>query len=52
MKSSLEGLDFRPLLAQDADLATVMTPADIDRVFDLNVQLRHVDVVFARVFGG
>ena len=29
-----------------------MTPADIDRVFDLDVQLRHVDVVFARVFGG
>jgi adenylosuccinate lyase len=52
MTSSLEGRDFRQLLAQDADLAKVMTPAEIDRVFDLNVQLRHVDAVFARVFGG
>ncbi len=51
MRSSLEGLDFRPLLAQDPDLATVMSPADIERVFDLDVQLRHVDTIFDRVFG-
>lgn len=51
MRSSLDGLDFRPLLAQDPDLATVMSPADIDRVFDLDVQLRHVDTIFDRVFG-
>jgi adenylosuccinate lyase len=51
MRSSLEGLDFRQLLTADPDLAKVMTSAEIGRVFDLDVQLRHVDAIFARVFG-
>jgi adenylosuccinate lyase len=51
MRSSLEGLDFRDLLRADADLAAVLPPADLDRLFDLDHQLRHVDVVFRRVFG-
>jgi len=29
----------------------VLKPADIERVFDLGVQLRHVDAIFGRVFG-
>jgi adenylosuccinate lyase len=52
MRSSLEGLDFRTLLAGDAELTRVLTPAEIDHVFDLDTQLRHVDAIFARVFGG
>jgi adenylosuccinate lyase len=51
MRSSLEGLDFRELLGADGDLAAVLPAADLDRLFDLDHQLRHVDEVFRRVFG-
>jgi len=51
MRSSLEGLDFRGLLGADRDLAAVLPAADLDRLFDLDHQLRHVDEVFGRVFG-
>jgi adenylosuccinate lyase len=51
MRSSLEGLDFRELLGADPDLAAVLPAADLDRLFDLDHQLRHVDDVFQRVFG-
>ncbi len=50
MRSALEGIDFRTLLGQDADLTTLLPAAELDRVFDLDVQLRHVDEVFRRVF--
>ena len=30
----------------------VLPPADIERAFDLNEQLRNVDAIFERVFGG
>jgi adenylosuccinate lyase len=52
MRSSLEGLDFRALLRADPDVAAVLPAADLDRAFDLDHQLRHVDEVFRRVFGG
>jgi hypothetical protein len=29
----------------------VLAPADIERAFDLDEQLRHVDDIFERVFG-
>ena len=29
----------------------VLPPAEIERAFDLDVQLRHVDAIFDRVFG-
>jgi adenylosuccinate lyase len=51
MRASLEGLDFRALLRGDRDLAAVLPAADLDRLFDLDHQLRHVDEVFKRVFG-
>ncbi|MGE5198111.1 MAG: adenylosuccinate lyase [Rhodospirillaceae bacterium] len=51
MRSSLEGLDFRALLRADADLAAVLPAPDLDRLFDLDHQLRHVDEAFRRVFG-
>ena len=50
MRSFAEGLPFKPLLLADADIMTVLTPADIDRAFDLETQLRHVDTIFERVF--
>jgi len=43
--------DFRTLLAADADVATVLPREVLDEAFDLDVQMRHVDTIFARVFG-
>jgi len=43
--------DFKTLLSADADLTRVLSESEIDRVFDLDEQLRHVDAIFERVFG-
>ena len=51
MRSFHDGLEFKSLLLEDADVRGVLEPADIERAFDLNEQLRHVDRVFARAFG-
>ena len=51
MRSHDEGLDFKTLLLEDDDVTRVMTPEQIEAVFDLKVQLRHVDTIFERVFG-
>ena len=50
MRSFHEGRDFKSLLLADADVSRVMTPAEIERAFDLRDQLKHVDDVFERVF--
>jgi adenylosuccinate lyase len=50
MQSFAERRDFKALLLADRDVTGVLTPAEIERAFDLNDQLRHVDHVFARVF--
>jgi adenylosuccinate lyase len=50
MRSFHERQDFKALLLADADVGRVLTPADIERGFDLNDQLKHVDDVFERVF--
>ena len=51
MRSHDEHLDFRELLAEDQDVTRVMSRQDLDTVFDLSAQLRHVDAIFERVFG-
>ena len=50
MRSFAEQRDFKTLLESDADIARVLSRADIERAFDLNVQLTHVDAIFDRVF--
>lgn len=50
MRSFDEQRDFKPLLLADRDVAKVLSPAEIERAFDLNDQLKHVDDVFERVF--
>ena len=50
MRAADEGRPFKELLAADADLARVLSQADIDRAFDLTVHLRHVDATFERVY--
>jgi adenylosuccinate lyase len=50
MRSFHEHRDFKTLLLADTDVARVLTPAEIERAFDLSDQLKHVDDVFERVF--
>ena len=42
---------FRANLASQEGIRTHLTAADLERCFDLNRQLRHVDRIFRRVFG-
>jgi adenylosuccinate lyase len=52
MRAFHEQREFRTLVLADADVMRVLTPADIDKAFDLTDQLRNVDAVFERVFKG
>jgi len=51
MRSFAEGRDFKELLLADADVMKSVPRQAIDDAFDLDTQLRHVDTIFARVFG-
>ena len=51
MRSHDEHLDFKELLRKDEYVSQMLPLNDIDEVFDLKVQLRHVDSIFDRVFG-
>jgi len=50
MRSFAEKRDFKALLLADADVTAVLSPAEIERAFDLSEQFRHVDEIFGRVF--
>jgi adenylosuccinate lyase len=50
MRSFGEQRDFKQLLLADSDVARALSPAEIERAFDLDEQLKHVDDIFARVF--
>jgi adenylosuccinate lyase len=50
MRSFEAGLEFKALLLNDSEITRVLTPAEIERAFDLDEQLKHVDVIFDRVF--
>ena len=52
MRAFHEQRDFKPLLLADADVSKVLTPAEIEKAFDLHDQLRNVDAVMDRVFAG
>jgi len=51
MRSFEERRDFMALLLADEDVTRVLPEAVIREAFDLDRQLRHVDVIFDRVFG-
>ena len=51
MRSFDEAMDFRTLLMADAEVTAMMPAEAFERMFDLDVQLRHVDKIFERVFG-
>jgi adenylosuccinate lyase len=50
MQSFAERRPFKELLLADKDLMQVLTPAEIEKAFDLDDQLRNVDAIFDRVF--
>ena len=49
-ENNLEG-DFRTLLGQDKDVSAKLSPSELDALFDLSYHFKHVDTIFARVFG-
>ncbi len=51
MKVWEEKVDFRTALKGDADVARVLTAAEIDACFAVDYHLKHVDTIFRRVFG-
>ena len=51
MRSFHEQRDFKTLLLEDPDLLKVLSPAEIEKAFDLQDQMRNVDAIFARVLG-
>ncbi len=51
MKVWQEGRDFRTELAADPEVAAALSPAELEANFDLDYHTRHVETIFARVFG-
>jgi adenylosuccinate lyase len=51
MRAFHEQRPFKSLLLDDDEVTAVLPPAEIERAFDLDEQLRHVDHIFDRVFG-
>jgi hypothetical protein len=49
MRSWDEGLEFRDLLAGDAEASRLLGPADLDRLFDPGWHVRHLGTVRERV---
>ncbi|MDB5502322.1 MAG: Adenylosuccinate lyase [Tardiphaga sp.] len=43
--------DFQTLLKNDADVTKYLSNAEIEEQFDLGYHFKHVDTIFARVFG-
>jgi adenylosuccinate lyase len=43
--------DFLTLLKADKDVTAKLTTADLESLFDLGYHTKHVDTIFARVFG-
>ncbi len=51
MKVWQEGRDFRTELGADPEVAAALSPAELEANFDLDYHTRHVETIFARVFG-
>jgi adenylosuccinate lyase len=50
MRAWTEGRNFRQLVLNDPNITGRVSPDALDRAFDLNRQLRHIDAIFRRVF--
>ncbi len=51
MKVWEQGADFRAELKADPEVRAALSEAEIDEKFDLGYHTKHVDTIFARVFG-
>jgi adenylosuccinate lyase len=51
MKVWERGADFKTELLADPDVTAALSPAEIEEKFDLGYHTKHVDTIFARVFG-
>ena len=51
MRAWKEGLNFQELVMNDDSITGRVPAKAIQRAFDLKRQLRHIDAIFARVFG-
>jgi adenylosuccinate lyase len=51
MKVWEQGADFRAELKADPEVRAALSAAEIDEKFDLGYHTKHVDTIFARVFG-
>ncbi len=51
MKVWEQGKDFKTELLADPDVTAALTAAEIEEKFDLGYHTKHVDTIFARVFG-
>lgn len=51
MKVWEKGADFRTELLADTEVTAALTPDEINEKFDLGYHTKHVDTIFARVFG-
>jgi adenylosuccinate lyase len=51
MKAWEAGADFLAGLKADAEVTALLSPAELEPLFDLGYHTKHVDTIFARVFG-
>jgi adenylosuccinate lyase len=51
MKTWEEGRDFLSELKADSDVSKCLTAGELEAMFDDAYHLKHVDTIFARVFG-
>ena len=51
MKVWEEGKDFKTELLGDTDVTAALSVEEIEEKFDLGYHTKHVDTIFARVFG-
>ena len=51
MKVWEEGGDFKTLLSQDEAIHSLLKPEELNEAFDARAPLKHIDVVYRRVFG-
>jgi len=51
MKVWERGGDFRTLLSQDEAIQRLLKPEDLEAAFDVKAPLKHINVIYRRVFG-
>jgi adenylosuccinate lyase len=51
MRAWKEGSNFRDMVLKDPEITGRVPAKAVQRAFDLNRQLRHIDAIFTRVFG-